>query len=68
MDQDRYESLDRCIDELRGGLLTPPCDLGGALSVAAPLGTGQLGCHLGHRPGGGLLGPVVRRAAVADVF
>jgi hypothetical protein len=72
MDQDRHESLDRYVDELLSGLLAPLlpplCDLGGAHRVGAPLVTGQLGCHLGHRPGSDPLGLVVRRAVIAEVL
>jgi len=67
MDQDRHEGLDRCIDELLSGLLAPPCDLGGALRVVAPLVAGQLGCHFGRRSGSDPRGLVVRWVGIAGV-
>ena len=67
-DEDRDESLDRCIDELPSGLLAPPRDLGGALGVAAPLVTSQLGCHLGHGSGSGPLGLAGRSDTTAGAF
>jgi hypothetical protein len=47
-DEDWNEALDRCIDELLSGFVTPEFDRGGSLLVAQPLVTGQLVCHVGH--------------------
>src|SRR6476620_5238064 len=50
VDEDRYEHLHRCIDELFSRFLAPPPDLIEAQRVAASLVTGQLGRQFGHDP------------------